>query len=383
VKQFSFLEFFAGGGMARAGLGASWDCQFANDFDRKKASTYVRNWGADRFRFGDVGKVRAFEVPGEADLAWASFPCQDLSLAGNQAGIDGDRSGAFWGFWKLMRSLQNEGRNPKLVVLENVYGAITSNGGRDFEVLLNALRSGGYTSGALVIDAVHFVPQSRSRLFVVAVRNDLKIPGKLRMDAPFPLWTPLGLSTALKGMSFLYRSDWISWRLPLPARRTQTLTDIIDDNPEGIGWHNREETERLLAMMSPPNQKKIRQAQLAGRKTVGTLYKRTRSDEHGMRQQRAEVRFDDIAGCLRTPGGGSSRQTIVVVDGRRIRSRLLAPREAARLMGLSEDYELPQNYNEAYHLAGDGVVVPVVRHLAEYLLEPLLRAQSARAVLVA
>lgn len=90
--------------------------------------------------------------------------------------------------------------------------------------------------------------------------------------------------------------------------------------------------------------------------------------------QRAEIRFDDVAGCLRTPSGGSSRQTIMVVDGKRVRSRLLSPREAARLMGLPDTYQLPKNYNEAYHLAGDGVAVPVVRFLAEHLLEPLLAA---------
>jgi len=360
--------------MARAGLGFSWECVFANDFDEKKAATYTRNWGKDHFRPGDVGTVLPSEIYGEADLAWASFPCQDLSLAGNQAGIDGLRSGAFWKFWKLVTALKREDRHPKIIVLENVYGAITSNGGKDFEALLNTLQNGGYRSGALVIDAVHFVPQSRPRLFVIAVRNDVQIPKKLRMDTPFPLWTPVGLSTALDGMGFFDRSDWICWRLPLPPRRVQSLSDVIDEIPNGVTWHTSEETKRLLAMMSPVHLDKIREAQLLGRRVVGTLYKRTRVDVSGTRKQRAEVRFDDIAGCLRTPGGGSSRQTIVVVEGRRIRSRLLSPREAARLMGLDEDYQLPENYNDAYHLAGDGVVVPVVRHLAEYLFEPLLKS---------
>ena len=60
-----------------------------------------------------------------------------------------------------------------------------------------------------------------------------------------------------------------------------------------------------------------------------------------------------------------------------IRTRLLSPREAARLMGLSDDYLLPANYNEAYHLIGDGVAVPAVRFLAEHILEPVLRASTA------
>jgi len=106
---------------------------------------------------------------------------------------------------------------------------------------------------------------------------------------------------------------------------------------------------------------------------IGTLYKRTRKG-----QCRAEVRFDDVAGCLRTPSGGSSRQTIIVTDGGTVRTRLLSPREAARLMGLPDDYPLPKSYNEAYHLAGDGVAVPVVSFLSENLLFPLTKSLKAK-----
>jgi hypothetical protein len=81
-----FYEFFAGGGMARAGLGDGWKCLFANDFDYKKGETYRKNWGDKELRTLDVGKLRTSDLPGSADLAWASFPCQDLSLAGG-AGI--------------------------------------------------------------------------------------------------------------------------------------------------------------------------------------------------------------------------------------------------------------------------------------------------------
>jgi DNA (cytosine-5)-methyltransferase 1 len=130
-------------------------------------------------------------------------------------------------------------------------------------------------------------------------------------------------------------------------------------------------------LMTPLNCQKVARAMNSGRRTVGSVYRRTRPDENGAKRQRAEVRFDEIAGCLRTPAGGSSRQTILVVEGRKVRSRLLSPREAARLMGLSDNYRLPDRYNDAYHVCGDGVCVPVVRNLAEKLLEPLLRANSA------
>jgi len=83
------------------------------------------------------------------------------------------------------------------------------------------------------------------------------------------------------------------------------------------------------------------------------------------------VRFD-IAGCLRTPGGGSSRQTLLVVEDGVVRSRLMSGRETARLMGLPDTYRLPDSYSAACHLTGDGVAAPVVRHLAHWLFEPLL-----------
>ena len=132
------------------------------------------------------------------------------------------------------------------------------------------------------------------------------------------------------------------------------------------------ETERLLALMTPLHLAKINKARGSGDRQVGGVYKRTRPDEHGIKRQRAEVRFDGIAGCLRTPAGGSSRQAIVIVEKDSTRSRLLSPREAARLMGLDDSYILPERYNDAYHVSGDGVCVPVVRYIAEQLLEPIL-----------
>jgi DNA (cytosine-5)-methyltransferase 1 len=152
---------------------------------------------------------------------------------------------------------------------------------------------------------------------------------------------------------------------------TRSLNDIIEFHNDALTWHPTEETQRLLAMMSETNAAKVRTASEYGKRIVGTVYKRVRI-ENGVRVQRAEVRFDQISGCLRTPVGGSSRQTVLIVEGRSVRSRLMSPREAVRLMGLPESYRLPPRYNDAYHLAGDGVVVPVVRFLASQILEPLL-----------
>ena len=367
-----FYEFFAGGGMARAGLGASWRCLFANDFDPKKAFSYAANWGAQGLSVSDVANLTTADLPGVADLAWASFPCQDLSLAGAGAGLQGERSGSFWPFWKLMRRLKVEGRAPRLIVLENVCGALHSHNGEDFAAIGGALASAGYRFGAVVIDAAHFLPQSRPRLFIIGAVGP--IAASLKTAAPDPHWHPARLVQAYGKLSDKAAKQWIWWALPAPPKRSMSFADVIEDEPRGVQWHTLEETRRLLSLMSAVNLKKVENAKKEGRRMVGGIYKRMRRDAAGDKTQRAEVRFDGVAGCLRTPTGGSSRQSILLVKGDAVRSRLLAPREAARLMGLPEQYKLPENYNEAYHLVGDGVAVPVVRFLATSLLEPALTA---------
>jgi DNA (cytosine-5)-methyltransferase 1 len=256
-----------------------------------------------------------------------------------------------------------------LVVLENVCGAITSNNGRDFAQIARAVEDLGYRFGALVIDAGHIVPQSRPRLFVVIVAPDVEIPDGIMRNDPAAIWQPRNLVEAKFKLSKSAQDRWIWWNLAAPSERKTLFSDLIEEQPIGVTWNSRENTQALLQMMSPLNRGKVRSAQKDGALRIGTLYKRTRGGKCC-----AEVRFDDVAGCLRTPTGGSSRQTIIVVRGQSVRTRLLSPREAGRLMGLPEDYVMPQSYNEAYHLAGDGLVVPAVSHLAKGILAPIADA---------
>lgn len=371
----AFYEFFAGGGMARAGLGDGWTCAFSNDFDFKKGAAYQANWdknGPPVLKVGDIRTIGIDDLPGTADLAWASFPCQDLSLAGGGAGLRGERSGTFYPFWDIIKLLIADGRAPRVVALENVTGTLTSHGGKDFEAICNTFAEHGYRYGAMVIDAALFVPHSRPRLFVIGVRSDVEVDPAMVAPGPIEPFHTRGLQTAYDRVGETAKAQWLWWNMPTPRRRNTVFADLIEDEPQSVRWHTDDETVKLLGQMSPINLAKVEVAKRAGRRMVGAVYKRTRV-ESGVKHQRAEVRFDDLAGCLRTPAGGSSRQVIVVVDGSRIRSRLISSRETARLMGLDEAYVLPKNYNEAYHLTGDGVAVPVVRHLAEHVIEPLLK----------
>lgn len=357
--------------MARIGLGQGWTCTFANEWSEKKAAAYRGFFGGSELRVSDVAHLTADDLPGSPTLVWASFPCQDLSLAGSGAGLSGKRSGTFRPFWELIQATAGSGRIPKLIVLENVVGTLTSHGGKDFSFIVGALAESGYLVGGLVLDAVNFLPHSRPRLFIVASDSTLSIPSRLKLDEPAGKWHPRSLGSAYGRLPEPLKESWIWWNLPEPTKAVAELATVIEDEPTGVNWHTKEQTERLIRLMSPIHLEKLANAKNLKKRIIGTVYKRTRPNESGARTQRAEIRFDQVSGCLRTPVGGSSRQTIVVVEGRKVRSRLLSPREAARLMGVPDSYPLPPNYNEAYHLFGDGVAVPVVSWLEAHLLRPL------------
>lgn len=374
--DYSFYEFFAGGGLARLGLGHQWRCLFANDISAKKAEAYRNNFPpADELIVDDVKNLTVETIPEGGTLAWGSFPCQDLSLAGSGNGIHAERSGAFWPFWHLLLEMQAENRKVPLIVLENVVGLLTSGKGEDFRMLCEVIVSAGYRVGAAVINADKFVPQSRPRLFIIAVDDRWEIPPEIILPSPVGPWFPKHLTRVHGQLSNELQREWIWWNIPLPQQIRPKLIDIIESEPAGVTWHTTAETDRLLSLMSEINLRKVRAAQQTGTLQVGTIYRRTRK-ENGKSALRAEIRFDETSGCLRTPAGGSSRQIVMLVEGDSIRSRLLSPREAARLMGLDDSYILPNRYNDAYHVMGDAVVVSVVRWLEIHLLRPLIDHQN-------
>ncbi|MFT4040425.1 MAG: DNA cytosine methyltransferase [Thermomicrobiales bacterium] len=364
MEPLRFYDFFAGAGMPDLALAPAWRCVWANDIDPKKAAIYTANHGAAHFHLGDVALAHGADLPTPADMAWASFPCQDLSLAGWRRGMMGERSGTFWHFHRIMRELHVAGQRPPLLVLENVVGLLQ---GPDFAALCEALAALDLQFGALVIDAARFLPQSRPRVFVVAVDRTVDVAA-FAGDQPSPDWTSPALLDACDRLPPVIRQQWRWWRLPGPEADVAPVAGMIEDAPESVRWHSPRETARLLGMMSPRNLAKVELAQESPARSVGFLYRRTRDG-----QQRAEVRFDGVAGCLRTPAGGSSRQTLLVVEGGVVCSRLLSAREAARLMGIPDEFALPGSYNDVYHAMGDGVAAPVVRWLGEHLLTPLAR----------
>jgi len=357
-----FYDFFAGAGLATLGLGPAWECVWANDIDPRKEAVYIANFGNEHFVRKDVANVSASEFEQPAELAWASFPCQDLSLAGWRRGLSAERSGTFWSFWRIMYELHERGERPPMIAIENVTGLLY---GDSFVGLCEALAGLDMQYGALVMDARRFLPQSRPRVFVVCVDSRVDCSA-FTSPEPAPEWTPEALRSARARLNDGVEQLWRWWRLPAPKTAKKSLSRIIQRNPTGVEWHTPQETSYLLSLMNEKNFGKVEEAKQRAGLQVGLVYKRMREGV-----QRAEIRFDGLAGCLRTPKGGSSRQTVVIVEDGVIRSRLLSPREAARLMGVEDTFKLPNNYNESYKAMGDGVAVPVVRWLSERLLFPL------------
>lgn len=312
-----FYEFFAGAGMARAGLGDGWNCLFANDIDLKKAVTYEDNWRTEVMKAADVKTLKTTDLPGSPDLVWASFPCQDLSLAGGGAGLKGERSGVFWPFWRLIEALIEDGRAPAIIALENVPATLTSHNGSDFEELCLALVNAGYNIGARVIDAALFVPQSRPRMFLIGVRDDILVPAELkertglagidgRVSAAYHrIRERVAKEPKLKAVL----NAWIDWSLAAPNVTRKSLEELLESDAVDVVWHSDAETKMLIDRMSELNRKKVKKAREAGIKMYGTAYRRTRVTK-GVKTVRTEVRFDGVAGCLRTPSGGSSRQIV-------------------------------------------------------------------------
>jgi DNA (cytosine-5)-methyltransferase 1 len=356
-------EFFAGIGLMRMGLDAEgWTTVWANDLDEKKWEMYRANFneGTCEFVLDDVHKVEGKDIP-DIELATASFPCNDLSLAGARHGLAGTHSSAFWGFMDAIKGMGK--RRPPLILLENVAGFLTSNDGNDFRDALLALNELGYAVDAFIIDAARFVPQSRVRLFVVGSKAKAD---RLR-ETPHRLLQSDLRTSALA--DFIFMNPEIGWSirdLPALPPSSMKLADIIEDVPlNSEVWWSRERCEYLMNQMSDKHRAEAERMMAGSKWTYGTVFRRVRKG-----RSMGELRTDGIAGCLRTPRGGSGRQILFCAGKGEYRVRLLTPRECARLMGANR-YKINVPLNQALFGFGDAVCVPVIQWIAKHYLNPL------------
>ncbi len=352
-------EFFAGIGLVREGLKAEgFEVVFSNDVDPIKRSVYVANHGVVGFSLRDVREVTGDDVP-DIELATASFPCTDVSLAGARAGLDGKESGLVREFQRILEEMGP--RKPQVVVLENVPGLATSNNGHDLQATIGNLNSVGYTCDILVLDARRFVPQSRSRIFLVGWLSEHCGPQLYPVSEIRPAWIS----------RFAERNPKLSLQSlnfpPLP-NCAQTISDIVENlPPDNHVWWDEERMGKFYNSLSAIQSERLARLKDSDERRWATAYRRTRGGKAMW-----EIRGDEISGCLRTGKGGSSRQAIVEAGQGNAKVRWMTAREYCRLQG-APDLDLAGiTENQARFALGDAVCVPAVSWLARHCLKPLV-----------
>ncbi len=359
-KSPTALEFFAGIGLARAGLEqAGFSIAWANDYETKKHQLYRSQYGSDtEYHVGDIADVTGSDLPTGSAIAWASSPCTDLSLAGNRDGLAGRQSGTFWHFVRILDELGDD--RPPVAVLENVTGLASSHSGDDLTAAVRAFNSLGYSVDALAIDARHFIPQSRPRMFLVGALtppNSDNSPSELR-----PEW-----------LEWIHSDPTLTThRAPLPIvppLLTQGFTALADQLPDDDPhWWNPSRTADFLRSLSPVQAARLESLRASNQVSYRTAYRRTRQGKPVW-----EIRPDDIAGCLRTARGGSSRQAVVKAGEDKVAVRWMTPHEYASLMGIPDYRFGAATDNQIRFGFGDAVAVPVVAWLGKNYLMPLVR----------
>lgn len=374
-------EFFAGIGLAHLGLKkAKFDVVWANDLEADKQTMYEQHFGPSgrghEYVLGDIAQVQAEEIPRGLSLAWASFPCTDLSLAGGREGLKGKHSGTFWELTRILKDMDAD--RPPLVALENVNGFATSHQGEDLREAVRTLNKLGYSVDVMTIDARRFVPQSRPRLFVVGVvpwaleAYSRESPGTLIGEAEPSALRPQWLIDVLSKDASLTTHRL---RLPDPPPLLESgFTDLVehvpDDDPQ---WWNAERTAKFMGELSTIQRERLEKLRSeAARPIFRTAYRRTRDKKPAW-----EIRADDIAGCLRTARGGSSKQAVVRIQrGVEPRVRWMTPLEYAKLMGAGEYRMDAARRNQALFGFGDAVCVLVVEWLGDNYLHPIAKTAA-------
>jgi len=151
----------------------------AVEIDKKCQDVLARKFPSTKL-FDDVTTVKGSDLIGAGfepsrGIITGGFPCQDLSVAGKRAGLAGERSGLFWEIARIVEETQTE-----YAILENVPGLLSSNGGKDFAVVLGTMADLGYSVAWRVLDAQYFgVPQRRKRVFIACRRASSGSEGEI------------------------------------------------------------------------------------------------------------------------------------------------------------------------------------------------------------
>ena len=390
----TFGSLFAGVGGFDMGMEqAGWDCLFQVEWDKNCQHILNRHW-PDVPKWGDVSTVSGTEIP-PVDCIIFGSPCQDLSVAGKRAGLEGERSGLFHEAVRIIKEMRDvtNGAFPRWAIWENVAGALSSNAGRDFATVINEMaEAGAVLQEFAVLDAQHFgVPQRRRRVFLVACFDPATA-----FNCPDPL---LPVSESVRGDSAKGKSKG--------QAASRTLTEGVGG--DGAWWDGGDTAEAITTTSNEqrmPDKNRF-QAVVEGftsssfaqyTEGVGTLrsnggdlgggsetvvvepYVKSRCAQSSTDDEILVVGFSHTQGLspqasedawptLRSGGGGHAvlEQPMAV--------RRLTPLECERLMGWPDDHTRwkadgsEQADTHRYKQCGNGVATPVAKWIAEHILK--------------
>jgi DNA (cytosine-5)-methyltransferase 1 len=341
--DFTFIDLFAGiGGMRKAFDDLGGKCVFTSEWDKYAQRTYLANYHDDHGVAGDITQIDAADIP-EHDILVAGFPCQPFSIAGvskknalgRAHGFADKTQGTL--FFDVARIIEHH--RPKAILLENVKNLASHDKGKTFQVICDTLRELGYFFDAKIIDAIHWVPQHRERIFIVGFREDC---------------------------------DFSFDRFEYPSETEQQLLQSILHPEDGS------EPEEAPYTIGPTGK-------VSDKYTLSDHlweYLQKYAEKHKARGNGfgfGLVGPDDTTRTLSARYYKDGSEILLNQHGKN--PRRLTPRECARLMGFDSpsdsNFVIPVSDTQAYKQFGNAVVVPVVRAVGQYMLEYLFDGVSA------
>jgi DNA (cytosine-5)-methyltransferase 1 len=351
-SKFTFVELFAGIGGFRLGLEAiGGRCVMSSEMNAAAANIFRQHFddGDEEILIeGDILDVANNDFADEFTMLTGGFPCQPFSTRGNQGGLHDDRGQLYQ---ELVRVLTV--KQPACFMFENVAGLVTLNGGKRgrrekegvetefatggvFETILQAFRNCGYDVHWKIVNARHFVPQYRERVYIVGTRCSLN---KDHHRAAFP-WERV--------MNHNPRSKWLKLRSILEAKESEAVSYSI---------LNASQWEKVKSVHS----KKGSTAFADGRLDLDDLAPTLISQYHRVGSFSTKFVFEEADGTIRDGENGNPLP------------RFLTPRECCRIMGFPESYKVPSPNNSVecahfYHAIGNAVVPQVISSIGKELL---------------
>lgn len=313
---FRFIDLFAGiGGMRLAFEQAGGTCVYSNEWNKYCQQTYFTNFGEKPE--DDITKVDAADIP-DHDILVAGFPCQPFSIAGvskkkslgRATGFEDKTQGTL--FFDVCRVIKE--KRPKAFLLENVKNLKSHDKGNTFRVIMDSLNELDYTVFYKVLDGQNYVPQHRERIIIVGF--DRKRYGDL-IDFEFDL-TPVEPKPIMKDI------------LEKKVDPKYTLSDKL--------WN-------------------YLQNYAAKHKAAGNGFGYGLADINGVSRTLSARYYKD----------GSE----ILIAQNKKNPRRLTPRECARLQGFPDTYKIPVSDTQAYKQFGNSVVVPLIKNVAELMVEEL------------